>query len=170
MALTTKRTSSETGETSSDSTDLFGPDKSFGYLIRDVHRAFVRDLVRALEPYKLSGAQWAALRVLWEEQGLTQVQLAERMRTEKAALTTVLDTLERKNYIARSRDQNDRRKSNIYLTRAGQQLKEALLPLSMVVHSRAIDGLSPSELKTGRKVLERILANLTESEKGTDHQ
>jgi MarR family transcriptional regulator, organic hydroperoxide resistance regulator len=163
MALTTKRTPSQTDETTAGSSDLFGPDKSFGYLIRDVHRAFVRELVRALEPYKLSGAQWAALRVLWEEQGLTQVQLAERMRTEKAALTTVLDTLERKNYIARTRDQNDRRKSNIYLTRAGQQLKEALLPLSMVVHNQAVDGLSASELKTGRKVLERILANLTES-------
>jgi MarR family multiple antibiotic resistance transcriptional regulator len=98
------------------------------------------------------------------------VQLAERMRVEKAALTTVLDTLERKNYIARSRDQNDRRKSNIYLTRAGQQLKEALLPISMVVHTRAIDGLSPSELKTGRKVLERILANLSASEIETNDE
>src|ERR1700677_4343520 len=72
MALSTRRTPSETSETTTDSSDLFGPDKSFGYLIRDVHRAFVRDLVRALEPYNLSGAQWAALRVLWEEQGLTQ--------------------------------------------------------------------------------------------------
>jgi MarR family transcriptional regulator, organic hydroperoxide resistance regulator len=159
MVLATKRARSEPGELAA-SADLFGPDKSLGYLIRDVHRAFVRELVGALEPYNISAAQWAALRVLWEEQGLTQVQLAERMRTEKAALTAVLDSLERKGYIARSRDQHDRRKSNLYLTRAGQQLKDDLLPLSVVVHDRAINRLSQAELKSVRKLLEHILANL----------
>jgi DNA-binding MarR family transcriptional regulator len=143
------------------SANLFGPDKSLGYLIRDVHRAFVRELIRALAKYQISGAQWAALRVLWDEQGITQVQLAERMRTEKAALTAVLNTLERKGLIVRSRDSVDRRKINLHLTRAGEQLKRFLLPISVRVHDRATAGLSAAEQASTRKLLERILANLT---------
>ena len=175
MALTKKRTTSTTKRMSSRaghlaaSADQFGPDKSLGYLIRDVHLAFARELVRALEPYEVSGAQWAALRVLWEDQGLTQVQLADRMRTEKAALTAVLNSLEQKGYIARSRDQVDKRKSNIYLTRAGQELKNDLLPISMVVHSQVTNGLSPAEMASLRKSLEYILANLSSLRKGSNN-
>ncbi len=146
------------------STDLFGPDKSLGYLIRDVHRAFVRELVRALERHEVSGAQWAALRVLWEEEGLSQVQLAERMRTEKAALTAVLNALERKRYIVRSRDKHDRRKINLHLTRAGHRLKTVLLPISIQVHDRATSGMTAADRVNARKLLQRILANLTNVE------
>ena len=165
VASTAKRTSSRAGEPAA-SADQFGPDKSLGYLIRDVHLAFARELARALERHEVSGAQWAALRVLWEDQGLTQVQLAERMRTEKAALTAVLNSLEQKGYIARSRDQVDKRKSNIYLTRAGQLLKSDLLPISMVVHGQATNGLSSAEMASLRKLLGHILGNLIALRKG----
>jgi len=98
--------------------------------------------------------------------GLRRCSLLRRMRTEKAALTAVLNSLEQKGYIARSRDQVDKRKSNIYLTRAGQLLKSDLLPISMVVHGQATNGLSSAEMASLRKLLGHILGNLIALRKG----
>jgi len=74
VASTAKRTSSRAGELAA-SADQFGPDKSLGYLIRDVHLAFARELARALERHEVSGAQWAALRYCGKIKGLRRCSL-----------------------------------------------------------------------------------------------
>ena len=60
--------------------------QSLGYLSRYAHRAFVKALARELEPHGILTSQWAVLRILWGSSGLTQVELAELMRVEKASL------------------------------------------------------------------------------------
>src|SRR2546423_6601881 len=77
--------------------------QSVGYLARYAHRAFAKALAAELAPHGILGAQWSVLRVLWEQEGLSQVDLAERMRVEKASLTSVLDAMERRRLIVRTR-------------------------------------------------------------------
>jgi len=60
--------------------------------------------------------------------GLTQVELATRMRVEKASLTGVLNSLEAKGLIARARNRQDRRKVNLRLTEAGAGWGQSCLP------------------------------------------
>src|ERR1700694_1905313 len=76
---------------------------SVGYLARYAHRAFVKALADELAPHGLLTAQWSVLRILWDIEGLTQVELAERMRVEKASLTGVLEGMERRGLILRVR-------------------------------------------------------------------
>ena len=64
--------------------------QSLGYKIRYAYRAFVKALAEELGPHRVTTGQWSALRVLWEEEGLSQVELAQRMMVEKASLTAVL--------------------------------------------------------------------------------
>jgi DNA-binding MarR family transcriptional regulator len=133
---------------------------SLGYLIRYAHRAFVKALGQALEPHGISTGEWSALRVLWAKEGLTQVELAERMRVEKASLTGVLNGLEAKGLIARARNPDDRRKLNLRLTTAGRRLEARVLACGLAVNDRATRGLPPEQVRALRTLLQALTVNL----------
>jgi len=134
--------------------------KSLGYLSRYAHRAFVKALARELEPHGILPSQWSVLRILWGSSGLTQVELAERMRVEKASLTGVLEGMERKGLIVRTRNAQDRRKINITLTRAAERLKAKVLPCAARINSRASRGMSAPEIAALRNSLTTLIRNL----------
>jgi len=134
--------------------------QSVGYLARYAHRAFAKALAGELAPHDILGGQWSVLRVLWEQEGLSQVDLAERMRVEKASLTSLLDAMERRKLIVRSRNSADRRKVNINLTAYGRSLKAQLLPYGVSINRRATRGMSTAEVDQLRGLLARVIRNL----------
>jgi DNA-binding MarR family transcriptional regulator len=143
-----------------DDVQLFDPPHSIGYQIRYAYRAFVKSLAIELGPDEITTSQWSALRVLWQEEGLSQVELAQRMLVEKASLTPVLAAMATNGLIRRTRNTEDRRKVNIFLTASGRRLREQLLPLGAKVNKRATRGMSASEVQQLRRLLTRLLANL----------
>jgi DNA-binding MarR family transcriptional regulator len=134
--------------------------QSLGYLTRYAHRAFVKALADELEPHGLLTAQWSVLRILWDIEGLTQVELADRMRVEKASLTSVLDGMERGGLIKRARNDEDRRKINITLTAQGRRLKADVLPYAAKLGRKATRGMSDAEASELRRLLAKMIRNL----------
>ena len=148
-----------------DGKAVAGPDDgaeslTIGYLSRYAHRAFVKALADELEPHGILTAQWSVLRILWDIEGLTQVELAERMRVEKASLTGVLDAMERRGLIIRERNAEDRRKINITLTAQGRRLKPQLLPHAARINRKATRGMTEAETLELRRLLEKVIQNL----------
>jgi MarR family transcriptional regulator, organic hydroperoxide resistance regulator len=135
-------------------------DRSLSFLVRQAHRAFVARLVDQLVPHDVSAAEWAVLRMLWLEEGLTQVALADRMRVRKASLTSVLSTLERKGFLRRTQRGEDRRKYHLFLTRQGRALETELLPIGAAINRKALAGVDPDDADVAAVVLERVIANL----------
>jgi DNA-binding MarR family transcriptional regulator len=135
-------------------------ERSFSILVRHAHRAFVRVLAARLAPHGISVAEWAVLRVLWQSEGLNQVELAGRMRVRKASLTTVLNGLERKDCVRRVRPAADRRNLRLLLTERGREMQPMLLPHGAAINQLAAAGIDPGEAEIGRRVLERIIENL----------
>lgn len=134
--------------------------EALGFLIRHVHRAFVRTLTERLAPHDISPAQWTALRALWRKDGYSQVELAQRLHVEKAALTAVLESLEKKELIRRERSDDDKRRWNVYLTKAGRRLEADLLPLASQIDTQALGGFSAEQTGHFRHALLQVLANL----------
>jgi DNA-binding MarR family transcriptional regulator len=135
-------------------------DRSLSFLVRQAHRAFVTRLADQLVPHDVSAAEWAVLRMLWRQEGLTQVALADRMRVRKASLTSVLSTLERKGFLRRTQRGEDRRKYHLFLTRHGRELETALLPIGAAINRKALAGVDPEDADLAVLVLERVIANL----------
>ena len=54
-------------------------DGSVGYQVRLTHRLIQRELQSRIAPYGVQLGMWYLLRVLWEEDGLTQRQLSQRI-------------------------------------------------------------------------------------------
>ena len=135
-------------------------DRSLSFLVRQAHRAFVTRLADRLVPYGVSVAEWAVLRRLWQEEGFTQVDLADRMRVRKASLTSVLTRLERKGYMRRTRRGEDRRKYHLFLTRRGRDLKGELLPIGVAINRKAVADIDPEDAGLVALLLEKVIVNL----------
>jgi DNA-binding MarR family transcriptional regulator len=128
-------------------------DDSLGYLVRDLYRAIIRMLTQRLADHGVQVASWYFLRVLWEEEGLTQRELAARVNTVEPAAVTALRSLEQAGHIRRERSPTDRRKTYVFLTDRGRALQTTLLPISREVNDAAAAALSQAE----RQLLEALL-------------
>ncbi len=74
-------------------------------------------------PLDLKTAQWPALLILWQEDGLTQTELATRCSIEHYTTTRILNTLETQGLITRKPQPTSRRAYLIYLIDLGASLK-----------------------------------------------
>ncbi len=135
-------------------------DRSLSFLVRRAHRAFVARLADRLVPHRVSAAEWAVLRRLWQQEGFTQVALADRMRVRKASLTSVLASLEHKGFLRRIRRGEDRRKYHLFLTKRGRDLKEELLPIGVAINRKAVAGIDPGDAGLVVHLLEKVITNL----------
>lgn len=134
--------------------------KSLGYQIRTSHRLIQRRLQSIIEPHGVSLGMWYFLRVLWHKEGLTQSELSQLVGTMEPTTLSAIRSMERCGFIKRERNADDGRKINIYLTDAGRELEEKLIPLAKEVLSEASSGLSASEMQTLLKFLNVIQTNL----------
>jgi DNA-binding MarR family transcriptional regulator len=128
-------------------------EETLGYLVRDLYRAIMRMLSQRLSEHGIHVSSWYFLRVLWEEDGLTQRELAARVGTVEPTAVTALRQLEQQGYVRRERHATDRRKSLVSLTESGRALQTVLMPISREVNEAAAAALSPAE----RQMLEALL-------------
>lgn len=129
-------------------------------MVRNAHRAYDRVLSGEFSEHKIQTGQWSLLRVLWHEDNLSQIEVAKRMKIERASLTIMLSTVEKAGLITRQADPTDRRKQRISLTRKGRALQSVLVPIGMNVNAVALEGFSTNEISTIRSLLQRVTDNL----------
>ena len=100
------------------------------------------------------------MRALLEQDGITQVELGERVGLNRATVTRGIDTMARAGLVRRARDPADRRKINVVLTPRAQRLREPLLRLVERLNREALAGMSPTETTALRASLRRVIANV----------
>jgi DNA-binding MarR family transcriptional regulator len=100
--------------------------------------------------------------VLWEEDGLTQRELSQRVGMMEPTTVTALNGMEKRGYVKRVRNAKDRRKINIFLTDKGRALKARLLPFVPEINRVACKNISEADLE----VLKNLLASM---KKNLDH-
>ncbi len=76
-----------------------------------------------LKPMGLTYPQYLVMLVLWESDGMTVSQLGERLFLDSGTLTPLLKRMESSGLLRRERARDDERRVMIYLTAAGDTLK-----------------------------------------------
>lgn len=139
----------------------FTLDDSLGYLINRTAMRLKRELHHAFKSngYKVTPEQWAILNRLWEQEGLSQVELADLTFKDKPNVTRMVAVLERENLIFRQSDETDRRAYKVFLTEEGKQLKEKLIPLAVDVLERGQRNLTAEDIKQVSNILNTIYYN-----------
>jgi len=135
-------------------------DLSLSYVVRIAHRLLVRDLDKALSSVGVSRGQWYFLRVLWQEDGLTQRELSDRVGMKEPTTALALNGMEKSHLVYRVRDTGDLRKVRVYLTEAGHGMRNILLPMVKTINDRATAGISPQDMATFHLVAKEITRKL----------
>ena len=140
----------------------FPLEQSVGAAVRFTYRQFIYELQDELAPHDISTGMWFFLRVLWDEEGLTQRELGERAGTLDAATVEQLLSMQSRGLIERRRSPHDQRKMHVFLTARGRALKRTLANIAPDINNIALEGLSEGEIGFLRLALARIRKNLSE--------
>ena len=138
----------------------FKLDDSLGFWINVVAGKMKNELNRSISKYNITAEQWAVLSRLWEEQGITQKDLAERTGKDQPNTGRILDKLEKKGLVNRIPDTQDRRIVLVYLTDTGCELKEKLIPIATDVLIRAQRGIDDKDITYLKQILEKLSRNI----------
>ncbi|OIQ37125.1 MAG: hypothetical protein BM563_09350 [Bacteroidetes bacterium MedPE-SWsnd-G1] len=108
----------------------------------------------------LSKNQWIVLKVLMENDGLAQNELAFITNRDKTSLTRLLSGMEKKNLVARIPSKTDKRINNIFLTKKGNQIFQKTLPVIQKLIEDIQAPLSEKEIEQTIKTLQKIQTHL----------
>lgn len=137
-------------------------DIGIGWRLRRAHMAFSRGFRQELAKAEVSFGQFVHLEKLWENDGPTQAELSRAVGIETASSTTILDELERRAFVTRVRNPQDRRKINVYLTEAGRALEPLLLERARAVNLQAKAKLTGKQVEDLFALLETVTDALNE--------
>ena len=105
-------------------------------------------------------AQWIVLFRLRQQEGLSQVDLAEVLELQPISLVRLLDRLVEHGLLERRSDPKDRRANRLFLTASGRQLVDDLDSLRDAIATDVLQDVPSSaieiSLKTLRDIKERI--------------
>lgn len=102
----------------------FAPESSVGYLSRRFHQLQVAALEPIFVAEGITMTHWSALVFIYLRGTTTGIEVARDLSYDKGAVTRLLDTLEARGLLTRTRDTDDRRCVNLTLTPAGIAVAE----------------------------------------------
>ena len=122
--------------------------------------SLMRGMTETLKPAGLSPAQYNVLRILRGagRDGLACRQVGDRMVTKDPDMTRLLDRLEARGLIARSREQKDRRVITTRITEEGLRLLKDLDGPVAELHERQLGHLRAERLRSLIELLEAARA------------
>ena len=98
----------------------FVPDVSVGYLCKRVAQLSQAGLEPVFAREGLTNIQWHALTSIYFGRGATSAALARDLSYDKGATTRLIDQLEARGWVVRSREHDDRRLVALKLTPDGE--------------------------------------------------
>ena len=137
--------------------------QSIGHLTRIAFRDFSGALGARFAKHDVTPGQWRFLRVLWEEDGISQRELSERVGAREATTVRSVRSLLSSGLVERHDDADDARKFRIFLTTRAKRLEATLLPYVSEVHAIAERGILRKDIETTRRVLLAMHRNFAES-------
>jgi len=141
-------------------------DRSVAGLVMLAGRLFARTLQSRLGPHGVAPGQLAVLRLLWEEDGLTQAALARKARVEQPTMARTLDRMARDGLIERVPSKQDRRAFNVRLTRHGRQLRQGVKAEAGALDTLAVASMAKAERDKLAALLRRLIASLKQAASG----
>lgn len=108
--------------------------------------------------FALSIPQWRVLAVLARYPNLSAIEVAERTAMDKVAVSRAVQGLLASRRLVRAYDKDDRRRSILRLSSAGQAVYMRVAPLALTYEKKLLDALSPSD----RRSLDRLIGRLVE--------
>lgn len=126
----------------------------------------LRRIVKAIQTYSqdvrsaygLTGPQLWALKSLLREGDLTVGRLAAALAVHQSSISILLDRLEKRGLVRRTRSRPDRRLVQVQLTRRGATMAADAPEAAQGRLLHALDSMSAEQLRRTRRVVDQLVA------------
>lgn len=137
----------------------FDRSHSATYLAGQLAKGFARSLQKRSTALGFSPGQFPVLLELWQQDGLTQKQLLDKLEVEQATLANTLSRMERDGLIERSPHPSDRRAQVITLTGLGRALEAQALKAAAEADAALFAGFKRFERELMIEYMRMIIEN-----------
>lgn len=140
--------------------ETFAPRVSIGYLLRRVGKLSTSRIEAAFDGRDISFTQWIVLALVSSQIADTCTTLARDMDHNSGAMTRLIDQLEDRGLVVRTRVEGDRRVSKLSVTEAGDELAKTLIASVVDVWNDIVAELAPAETRQLIATLTKLLDRL----------
>lgn len=135
-------------------------DERMAHIIRELAKNFQNSLESRLLSHGVSFGFWAYLRELWNEDGLSQRDLSDRLGLSGPTTHSVIKRMEKAGLVEMRPIREDKPRRLVYLSRRGRELRGTLEPLAEEVNALAVKNIGKKRLQELRLDLLQIHENL----------
>ena len=114
----------------------------------------------------LTPEQFMLIDLLWNHGEMSQQQLADMMHKDKNSVTKLVDAIERKGFVVRRQNKNDRRSNTLVLTEKANQLKPGAKQKGISILDQMLEGINENELRMFLETLRKLNVNMNVSDGG----
>jgi DNA-binding MarR family transcriptional regulator len=140
---------------------------SFGLLLRIATAGFRQSFKEQLAEYGIPLNIWYYLRVLWENDGLSQKELTQRVGILQPNAVGAIQSMKRLGLVRIERSSPDLRRLCICLSPKARALQRELLPkVRRKIETVAFKGFDERERRQLVTLLERVCVNVSEARAG----
>ncbi|HEX5690437.1 MAG TPA: MarR family winged helix-turn-helix transcriptional regulator [Roseiflexaceae bacterium] len=143
-----------------DKAERYTGEWNVGFLVRDMHRSFRLDLRDRIAKYGVLISMWSYLWALYHEDGLSQGELARRVKLMGPSVVAAINVMERHKLVKRVRSKQDRRVVHIFLTPKARALRGAMMREVTNTMDRALAYMSNADIEQLCKLLDRVRLGL----------
>jgi DNA-binding MarR family transcriptional regulator len=140
--------------------------QEIGQLLPRVRRLVFSAATRRLEPTGETMLTWRVLGWALKLGPVTQRDLADAVAQHPAGLGRLLDDLEGRGLVQRTRDAGDRRRVRVVVTPAGRKRWEALLPEVVRSVEQTLSPLSEAQQRTLGDLLRKVVSGQSRAPNG----
>ena len=140
--------------------DDFTPEETVGFLLWDTTRAFTSRFSRRISRHGVTFGLWPYLRALWEQDGLTQRELSERVRMKGPTTVAAVNRLEKRGLVKRVNNTEDGRMINVFLTDKGREIYDLVMPEVVAINRQGVASLSREEQEQLKRLLRGLRGNI----------
>lgn len=136
--------------------------QSISFLLAQICKAHRGCADEALGEIGLHVGQEMFLWHLWEQDGLTQSELAAQLCVQPPTVNKMLSRMESAGLLERRADMDDNRVSRVYLTEQSRSLQASVTQVWEKLEARTVANLSAEESAILSGLLLKVLENLKE--------
>ncbi|WP_341315562.1 MarR family transcriptional regulator [Paraburkholderia sp. IMGN_8] len=139
--------------------ESFNLTQSVGFAINKARNVLVTEMDAALKELDITSQQMGILLSLRRGAAATPFELSKLLSIDTGLMTRMLDKLEAKGLLERSRSIEDRRVVNLKLTKEGEKVAARLPEIVPVVLNGRLKKFTKTEFEELRRLLYKFLAD-----------
>lgn len=128
--------------------------------LKKLSRLLEKEANSLLKPHHITHGYTYFLLELYQQDGLTQTELYQRIQIEQPTAVRTLDRMERDGFILKKLSKDDRRVSKIYLTPKAMASRTELLSCAEQLNQKLLQGLTKEECASISQTLPKLIKNL----------